>query len=76
MVRGYLSSFIDEVKSADSTKVGVQLALVCINKQIPVTDIADFFDVTRMTVYMWFRGKTNVPVKHLEKMRKLVEKLR
>jgi hypothetical protein len=76
MSKGYASGFINEVKAADPSMVGVRLGLVCIKKDIPVTDVSKFFDVSRVTVYAWFRGKTNVPEKHREKIEKLVDKLR
>ena len=66
----------DEIKSADSQLLGVQLGRVCINKDIPVSDVASFFGVSRMTVYSWFRGKSIVSGKHAEKMKKLVDKLK
>jgi hypothetical protein len=76
MAQGYSSVFIKDVSEADRTKIGVQLGLACIKRDIPVTDVSEFFSVSRMTVYSWFRGKTNAPMKHREKMQKLVEKLR
>jgi len=76
MAQGYSSVFIKDVSEADRTKIGVQLGLACIKRDIPVTDVSEFFEVSRMTVYSWFRGKTNAPTKHREKMQKLVEKLR
>jgi hypothetical protein len=76
MSKGYASDFINEVKAADSSKVGVLLGIACIKRDIPVTDVSQFFDVSRMTVYSWFRGKTNVPDKYREKIEKLVDKLR
>jgi hypothetical protein len=75
MSKGYASGFINEVKAADPSMMGVRLGLICINRDIPVTDVAKFFDVSRVTVYAWFRGKTNAPEKHLDKMKKLVDKL-
>lgn len=65
----------DEIKSADSSLLGVKLGRVCLNKDIPVKDVAEFFGVSRMTVYSWFRGKTLVSGKHSDKMKKLLEKL-
>jgi predicted transcriptional regulator len=56
--------------------LGVQLGRVCLNKDIPVSDVASFFGVSRMTVYSWFRGKSIVSGKHAEKMKKLVDKLK
>lgn len=65
----------DEIKSADSSLLGVKLGRVCLSKDIPVKDVAEFFGVSRMTVYSWFRGKTLVSGKHSDKMKKLLEKL-
>lgn len=76
MAKGYSSSFVNDVKASDASKIGVQLGLACIKRDIPVTDVSDFFSVSRTTVYAWFCGKTNVPEKHREKMQKLVDKLR
>jgi transcriptional regulator with XRE-family HTH domain len=75
MSKGYLSSFVNDVKAADQKKIGVRLALLCISNDIPVTDVAEYFGVTRMTIYTWFRGKNNVPEKHHVKMQKLIDKL-
>ncbi len=76
MPKGYSLLMADEIKSADSQLLGVQLGRVCLNKDIPVSDVASFFGVSRMTVYSWFRGKSIVSGKHAEKMQKLVDKLK
>jgi hypothetical protein len=76
MAKGYSILLADQNKSADSELLGVQLGRVCINKDIPVTDVADFFKVSRMTVYSWFRGDTKVSGKHTEKMQKLIARLK
>jgi len=75
MSTGYASGFINEVKASDKSKIGVQLGKICIKKEIPVTDIAQFFNVSRVTVYSWFRGTSNVSEQHWEKMQKLIDKL-
>ena len=74
MAKGYSSDFVNEVNSADDKKLGVRLGLVCIRRNIPVVDVAEFFDVSRTSVYAWFRGG-NVDTKHTDKMQKLVDKL-
>jgi predicted transcriptional regulator len=76
MPKGYSLLMADEIKSANSQLLGVQLGRVCLNKDIPVSDVASFFGVSRMTVYSWFRGKSIVSGKHAEKMKKLVDKLK
>jgi len=45
-------------------QLGVKFGLICIQKDIPVADIADYFKVSRMTVYNWFKGVTAMPEKH------------
>ena len=76
MPKGYSISMAEGIKAADQKLIGVQLGRVCINKDIPVSDVASFFGVSRMTVYSWFRGKSIVSGKHAEKMKKLVDKLK
>jgi hypothetical protein len=76
MPKGYSLLMADEIKSANQQLLGVQLGRVCLNKDIPVSDVASFFGVSRMTVYSWFRGKSIVSGKHAEKMQKLVDKLK
>lgn len=75
MSRGYTTKFVKAVNEADQTKVGVQLGQLCIKNDIPVAHVAEFLGVTRMTVYHWFKGETNVLKAHQEKIDKLVAKL-
>lgn len=75
MARTYTPKLIKLVEEADVSKLGVQLAKVCIENNIPVHDVADFLKVSRVTVYNWFKGKTNVLGEHQEKIEKLITKL-
>lgn len=45
---------------ADGASAGVRLGRVCIEKDIPVSEVATRFRVSRQTVYDWFYG-TYVP---------------
>lgn len=36
---------------------GVALGRFCITKEIPVSDVAEYFGVSRMTIYKWFVGE-------------------
>jgi len=38
-------------------------------------DVAEYFGVTRATIYNWFKGVTNVPVSHQEAVAKVVKDL-
>lgn len=75
MARGYSSLFIQDVEDANPSLIGVQLAKICIKKDIPVADVADYFKVSRMSVYSWFRGQRHVADRHLDRMHKLIDKL-
>lgn len=72
---GYSTLTVQEIKEANANLLGVKLGLVCVARDIPVKDVAEFFDVSRVTVYGWFKGKTVVSGKHSEKMHKLITKL-
>ena len=61
MAKGYSVITINEIRSANSQLLGVQLGLVCLKNDIPVTDVAEFFGVSRMTVYNWFKGSEVTP---------------
>lgn len=75
MSKGYSALTIREVQEANPTLLGVKLAKICIDRNIPVSDVAEFFGVSRVTVYSWFRGKAVVSGKHVDKMQKLLAKL-
>lgn len=71
----YSGKITYEVNNAPQDLVGVQLGKLCITKNIPVVDVAQYLNVSRQTVYFWFKGKCR-PKKELhEKIEQLVEKL-
>lgn len=73
--RGYRKEVHDEVVSSNSTSLGVSLGKLCVTKNIPVTDVAEFFGISRQAVYLWFRGQVNPSKRHTEKLEKLIYKL-
>jgi hypothetical protein len=56
--RGYSRKFAEANKKADQSHIGVQLGRICIAKDIPVPDVAEYLEVSRQAVYMWFLGKS------------------
>lgn len=56
--KGYSRNFIESNKCADPLHVGVQLGRICIERDIPVQDVANYLNVSRQAVYCWFLGKT------------------
>jgi DNA-binding transcriptional regulator YiaG len=73
---GYSLITVSEIQNANPSLLGVKLGKVCLKNNIPVKDVAEFFGVTRMTVYNWFKGKVVVSGKHAERMLKLIDKLK
>jgi hypothetical protein len=55
--QGYSRKFVEDNKRADPFHVGVQLGRICIERDIPITDVAEYIKVSRQTVYLWFLGK-------------------
>ena len=56
MPRPYSDGFILGLDRADETKVGVQLAKVCLKANLPIKYVAKGLAVSRMTLHTWFRG--------------------
>ncbi len=61
MPRTYSESFIEELNRANPHRAGIALALACVQANIPAKYLAMALEVTRMTVYSWFRG---TPIRH------------
>jgi transcriptional regulator with XRE-family HTH domain len=74
--RGYTARLIQANREADTASPGVMLGRVCIAQEIPVSDVAQFFGVSRMTIYKWFRGQENPRKKHIEKIEDVIQKLK
>lgn len=52
--RGYSKRTIRLNRKADSRSLGVQLGRYCMARDISVMDVAEYFNVSRQTVYNWF----------------------
>lgn len=64
MPRPYSKQFIEHVKQQDPNEVGIALAQACIVANLPAAYVAVALEVTRMSLYSWFRGK---PLRHKNK---------
>ena len=56
MARPYSSKFLLELDRANPSRLGIQLAKVCVEANLPVSYVAQVFGVSRMSVHSWFRG--------------------
>ena len=61
MPRTYSEPFLIELYKANPNRAGTALALACVKANLPAKYIAAALEVTRMTVFSWFRGK---PIRH------------
>lgn len=56
--KGYSRKFVTANRKADPFHVGVCLGRVCIDRDIPIQDVAEYLGVSRQTIYSWFLGIT------------------
>jgi hypothetical protein len=75
MSKGYSTLVVREIEDANPLLLGVQLGKICVKHSISVKDVAEFFAVSRVTVYGWFKGKVVMSGSHVEKAQKLIAKL-
>ena len=59
---GYSQRVVQTNRDADKGSLGVLLGRYCIQKELPVNDVMEYFDVSKQTVYSWFAG-THTPSK-------------
>lgn len=57
MPRSYSEAFLIELHKANPNRAGTALALACVKANIPAKYVAEALEVTRMTIFSWFRGK-------------------
>ena len=56
MPRTYSKQFIEGLDQANPNRAGIALANACVKGNLPAKYVAYALEVTRMTVYSWFRG--------------------
>ena len=61
MSRSYSEAFLIELHKANPNRAGTALALACVKANLPAKYVAEALEVTRMTVFSWFRGQ---PIRH------------
>lgn len=72
---GYTLALVQAVKRAPKHKLGVRLGKACIDANIPISQVAKDFRVTRPTVYAWFTGKSNPNWRQEIAIEKYIKKL-
>lgn len=62
--RGYSARIISANEYAPADSLGVQLGRYCISRDISAAEVAEYFGVSRMTIYKWFTGAWTPREKH------------
>jgi hypothetical protein len=75
MTYGYSQHTVLAVQSADTEKLGVLLGKACVANSVPVSVVAEWFKVSRQTVYNWFLGKHDPSEKLVGAIRTFIESL-
>jgi len=73
--RGYTSRIIKANLEASTDNPGVILGRYCISKEIPVNDVAEHLEVSRMTIYKWFTGDWMPRKRQTEKIFAILEQV-
>jgi len=71
---GYSLKFAKAVAKANQDLVGVMLGKLCIDKDISVIEVANYFSVSRTAIYAWFLGKSQPNKIHETKIYKYLKK--
>jgi transposase-like protein len=74
--RGYSKRTIRMNRRANNQSLGVQLGRYCMAKDVPVSDVAEFFGVSRQTVYNWFVNKHEAGEPYATKIRNFLDRVR
>jgi hypothetical protein len=72
-LRGYSLILVKANRDADSRHIGVRLGKWCIRMNIPVSEVAQQFGVSRMTVYSWFTGTSRPRKDKVDQIEKLLK---
>lgn len=75
MATGYSLQSVERIKKADSGLLGVSFGLLCLKNNISVSDVAEYFKISRPAVYAWFYGESIISGKHVDSVKKLIQKL-
>ena len=57
MARSYSPEVLLRLAKADDDLLGVQLGRLCVEANLPASYVAKALEVSRITMYHWFRGK-------------------
>lgn len=72
---GYTQLVVRRNEDADPSKAGVRLGRLCISKNVPVQTVANYFGVSKVTIYAWFSGDKEPRQKHIDEISEFISNL-
>lgn len=72
--RGYSHALAKLVAARDQSSTVVRFAAYCIEREIPVEEVAKAFRVSRASVYNWFKGTYSPREKQIARMQNILSK--
>lgn len=73
---GYSQEVVAKNKGAVDGGWGVVLGRICIEKNVPISVVANLFGVSRPTVYAWFCGDKSPKEDRIPEIREFIDKLK
>ena len=74
MANNYSEKFRLELAKLNNNIIGVKLAKLCVNANVPPIYVAEYCNVSRLTVYTWFRGGA-IKNRNYAKVKLLIEEI-
>ena len=75
MANNYSEKFRLELAKLNDNIIGVKLAKLCVNANVPPIYVAKYCNVSRLTVYTWFRGGA-IKSRNYAKVKLLIEEIK
>ena len=73
--RGYSLKLVEAIRGGDPSDPVIRLEEYCIDNQVPVSDLAAYFKVSRLTIYNWFFGRMKPRKQRLELLQDTLKRL-
>jgi transcriptional regulator with XRE-family HTH domain len=73
--RGYSLKLVEAIRGGDPSDPVIRLGKYCIDNQVPVSDLAKYFGVSRLTVYNWMFGRMKPRKSRLQQLQDTLERL-
>ncbi len=74
-MRSYSLDVAEAIWGGDKSRLGVRLGQACLERRLPVVQVAEALGVTRQTIYNWFTGAYDPTESHREAVERFLASL-